>query len=283
MEEEYNNKTIEIIINLIKIYNSNEDEFNDYEIYKSGIRYLLGQTLRQLIIPKSKHYLSYEASKLWRRISLVSDERIFEKYYTDRVCHNNELAVEVKTYKGASNTPRKRNLNKDDTFSFREVFHDDHIIPMNMIVKQLLELEDLNRSNVMDIIKNISICRMLKSEDRRIKEKRKRTFNELEIVEKLYSKYGIYVINYKYSLINPDFLYEFDESIHLRIPKVLVKSYEPHPEEHGDKLVELYNGMITDVYTDENGILYSITNNNLLIQYVTMQQELIGHASYTID
>jgi hypothetical protein len=57
---------------------------------------------------------------------------------------------------------------------------------------------------------------------------------------------------------------------------LIVKRFIPHPEENGYKSVELFNEMIIDVYKDEEGTLFSITNDDELIKYVVIQQELIG-------
>jgi len=276
MNDIYNKEDIQIVMNLLHINKAKRDNDNYYYIHINYIKYLLGQTIRCITIPEEKFYLSYEAKKLWDKIRINTNDNIFKYYYNNTVKYNNEIPIEVKTYKGASSKPIERILKKGDCFHFREVFHDDHIIPMKLIVKRLFDLEKPDYDKVMSILKNISICRMLKIEDRRIKERSKRPFNESEIVEKLYSRYGIYLIDYKYSLIDLDFIYKFDESIHLRIPKLIVKRFIPHPEENGYKSVELFNEMIIDVYKDEEGTLFSITNDDELIKYVVIQQELIG-------
>ena len=54
------------------------------------------------------------------------------------------------------------------------------------------------------------------------------------------------------------------------VPRLLIKHQLPHPEYYGEILVELLNGMITDVYTDEeDGRLFSITNDEELIHYLS--------------
>lgn len=58
------------------------------------------------------------------------------------------------------------------------------------------------------------------------------------------------------------------KSVSMIVPKNLVKNHLPHPEYYGESIVELENGMFTDVYTDEVGELYSITNNQELIRYL---------------
>lgn len=56
--------------------------------------------------------------------------------------------------------------------------------------------------------------------------------------------------------------------VRLYIPKDLIKSEDEHPEEYGEMIVYLKNNMWTDVYIDDNGEYYSLTNDEELIKYV---------------
>jgi hypothetical protein len=58
------------------------------------------------------------------------------------------------------------------------------------------------------------------------------------------------------------------DTIKLYIPMELIKSEDEHPEEYGCKIVTLQNGMWTDVYQDDDGLYYSLTNDDRLIAYV---------------
>lgn len=61
-----------------------------------------------------------------------------------------------------------------------------------------------------------------------------------------------------------------EKSIQAIVPRLLVKHQLPHPEPYGEILVELLNGMVIDVYTDEEtGLLFSITNDEDLIEYLS--------------
>jgi hypothetical protein len=57
-------------------------------------------------------------------------------------------------------------------------------------------------------------------------------------------------------------------SIEVVVPKSLIKAYYPHPEPYGEAIVELANGMVTDIYTRDNGEIFTITNDNALIKYL---------------
>ena len=70
------------------------------------------------------------------------------------------------------------------------------------------------------------------------------------------------------------------KSIEVVVPRMLIKHHLPHPETYGESLVELLNGMITDVYTNDNGDLFTMTNNTSLIEY--LKQNSIEEAYYEL-
>jgi len=53
------------------------------------------------------------------------------------------------------------------------------------------------------------------------------------------------------------------------VPRHLIKHHLPHPEMYGESIVELENGQVTDVYTDLKGQLYTPTNNEAIIKYLS--------------
>ncbi|MFA6661814.1 MAG: hypothetical protein WCS56_02120 [Bacilli bacterium] len=55
------------------------------------------------------------------------------------------------------------------------------------------------------------------------------------------------------------------------VPKVLVKGHFPHPEDWGESMVVFLNGMYTDVFTDEKGFLFTMTNDEDLTNYIEDQ------------
>ena len=52
------------------------------------------------------------------------------------------------------------------------------------------------------------------------------------------------------------------------VPRSLVVAHMPHPEPYGESIVVLKNNMTTDVYTDDQGRLFTETNNLKLIKYL---------------
>ena len=58
------------------------------------------------------------------------------------------------------------------------------------------------------------------------------------------------------------------KSIKMIVPRILIRKHLPHPEAYGESIVELVNGMVTDVFTSEKGDLITETNDQLIIKYL---------------
>mgnify|MGYP000403941276 CR=1 FL=1 len=60
------------------------------------------------------------------------------------------------------------------------------------------------------------------------------------------------------------------KSIEIIVPRNLIKKFYPHPESYGDGdyVVDLVNGMHTDVFYREEGDFITITNDRELISYL---------------
>ena len=59
-------------------------------------------------------------------------------------------------------------------------------------------------------------------------------------------------------------------SIEVLVPRNVIKKFHPHPEPYGDGdyVVDLINGMFTDVFYREEGHFFTITNDDALIAYL---------------
>lgn len=64
------------------------------------------------------------------------------------------------------------------------------------------------------------------------------------------------------------------KSIEIKVPRNLIQKFYPHPEPYGDGdyVVDLINGMYTDVFYREEGDFITITNNKELISYLKKNQ-----------
>jgi hypothetical protein len=159
-----------------------------------NIKYLLNQLLRQFDTPKERLHISKEAQKLWQ--SIMGDEDINKYYYREKVTVKYGGAI-IQEYKGSeSESYSERTLKERDTFIFKDVFHLEHIVPVSIIIKKLTALDEteLTYENVDRILSQIHICRMLKKEDRDIKEKYARPESYDEVIKKIYHKHGIYLV-----------------------------------------------------------------------------------------
>lgn len=60
------------------------------------------------------------------------------------------------------------------------------------------------------------------------------------------------------------------KSIEMKVPRNLIQKFYPHPEPYGDGdyVVDLINGMYTDVFYREEGDFITITNDKELISYL---------------
>ena len=60
------------------------------------------------------------------------------------------------------------------------------------------------------------------------------------------------------------------KSIEIKVPRNLIRKFYPHPEPYGDGsyVVDLINGMYTDVFYREEGDFITITNDYKLISYL---------------
>lgn len=208
------NVAIDIIITFLKnwhSYNENgtnyeylgapTDKYNTERINLWAPRYLLGQILRQ--IPVTKKHVSDAAQELWNQLT---DEDIWKYNYQDKVQTKNE-DVTVKKYKGASKTPEdKKGKAVGDSFIFREVFHDEHIIPIAVIIDELLDLKDseieITPEKVAEIIDKICICRITKEEDRKIKPRYKRSPKLSEAYETAYKPHNVKITSLEEELKN---------------------------------------------------------------------------------
>jgi len=188
------NKVLDIIIefvNAVKNEDRIEFEKNDklYSIFSA--KYLLGQIIRQYEIPKNHYYISKEAKAKWETLS---NEDIWKYTHRNIVKCSAKREIEIKIFNGNQKEPEVKKIKAGEKFVFNDVFHDEHIIPVNMIIKELKKIEKLSYSNVEEVLDKIYICRMLKEEDRSIEEKSKRPFDVKEVIDKIYKPKGIKIL-----------------------------------------------------------------------------------------
>ncbi len=176
-------KVVNIIIEFLngcknegRIVDDNKDEYCAI----TNCHYLLGQIIRNYHIEYNHYFISENALDLWKKIT---DEPFFHYWYRDKVLMTKEESIIVYEYVGNSKKFNERLLKKGDKFTFRDVFHDEHIVPIKMILDELLSLDSPNYDNVKKILDKIYICRMLKSEDRKLVNKYNRSTDINEVLK----------------------------------------------------------------------------------------------------
>lgn len=183
-------KLIKILTRSVVNDSKIESEYNGDCLVMGNTKYILNQTLRQMTLPDDNIYISNKAYELWQKISPKNYD-IREVNYKQKVICENDEPIKVKVYKGSNSTPEKEELTlqKGVEFVYNDVFHEDHIIPVSQIIKKLCELEKANKltnENILKILNSITICKMLKSEDRDIHERSKRPQSTDEIIDRIY-------------------------------------------------------------------------------------------------
>lgn len=150
-------------------------------------KYIFNQILRHIWINPENVFVSEEALALSTKLEI--EDEIFNYHYREKVTCNNEDPIELRIYKGASNDylVNQFGKTKNKYFTFRDIFHIDHIIPISTIVEKLMSInlskdKEVIYRDVDSILNNISICYLTKKEDRELnkigKSKRYDTLDE---------------------------------------------------------------------------------------------------------
>lgn len=177
-----------VIIKSIQILLSALKNMDDHR----GLCYLLGQSIRQYDVPKENHHVSEAANNLWKKLTQGSIDNF---HYRDTVkCDNLKIECKVKSYIGNSSKEKEKTLHPNETFVFRELFHEDHVIPVSIIIKNLLKLPDIDEKSIKDCLDKMHLCVLLKEEDRKIGRTRNRGNDCEQIIRDVYNKAGIYLV-----------------------------------------------------------------------------------------
>lgn len=192
----------EVILNtvlcLLSGYKKMRDEGSKKEI--DGLRYLLGQSIRQYNIPKEKYHISVGAKQRWEELS---DDKIENYWYRKQVtCNKLHSPKLYRLYKGSENEGKERILKPGDSFTFRDMFHEEHIIPVKLILNKMINItNNINMSVIKELLESMHMCIILKEEDRFINQELGKTANRTnnfeENVKNIYNKCGITLVPYE--------------------------------------------------------------------------------------
>lgn len=171
---------------------------NYFEDCKNSLNYLINQTVRQFHLDSSHFFVSKEANKCWNEI-VADGQRIEDCFFGEIIeCKDVEHPEKYPRYVGANKRGSSTCLfhrKGKCYFKFNDLFHCEHIVPVCQIVDALLGLDNPSDSSVNEILSQIYICKMLKKEDRDIKEKSKRgdDLNYMRIYKTIYHDAGIII------------------------------------------------------------------------------------------
>jgi hypothetical protein len=175
-----NEAIIKAIENLLLAYHEPDNNTGD-------LKYLIGQLIRKYDIPADNCHVSKAAMVRWNE--LTSNGNIKDFHYKDKViCCNLENDKDFILYKGASKEGDIITLSKNDSFEFRQMFHEDHVIPVSMIFAELKKSTDIKSDKIKCILDKMHLCIILKEEDRKIGRTKGRSMDFDKTISHVYKE-----------------------------------------------------------------------------------------------
>ncbi len=197
---EQQNKVLDIIIRLLDGIRSGntltETCADGDQIALNSCNYLLNQVIRQYAVARDHIFVSEKAMECWAKIR--SDD-ITRYTYRDRIVKNTDAYVTVDKYKGGEKRPYKCDceLKYGDQFTYNDVFTDEHVVTVSNIIAELSSLPVCDYDAVKKVLDDrLYICKMLKSEDREIENRKTRSLDYREVIVNDYEDAGITVVGF---------------------------------------------------------------------------------------
>ena len=186
-----NEALINSILSLLDEYNNEKAKTHPDKSVVDSLRYLIGQIIRHYDIPVVNYHLSRDAQDRWKRLST---DNIMNYHYTDTViCDKLSKTSEYDIYKGASKKGISVPFSKGSKFQFRQMFHEDHVVPVSMILNEMLGIP-ANKYIIENLLNRMHICILLKEEDRRIPKIKGRSLDYKEVIDNIYKPAGINLV-----------------------------------------------------------------------------------------
>lgn len=185
-----NDAIINSIITLLEAYNKALSDKSNQGIRNSNsLKYLINQSIRQYDIPPNNLHVSEKALKQWKDLTT---SKIEDYHYNDKVICDNQIKTKsIKLYKGANGKGNYKKLSLGDSFKFNAIFHEDHVIPVSLILKEIVKLEIINYNSIKDILDMMHICVILKEEDRKLGRTKERDIDFNKTIVDVYNKNGV--------------------------------------------------------------------------------------------
>lgn len=157
-----------------------------------SLRYLLGQSIRQYDISPNNCHITQAAKERWDEIS---NDNIKKYQYRDVVvCNNLQVPTPFKLFIGANGRGNPTTLRSGSTFVFRQMFHEDHVIPVSLILNEMITKRIVDRQEIKNLLDMMHLCILLKEEDRIIGRTKGRTIDYWANVKNVYNPNGILII-----------------------------------------------------------------------------------------
>ena len=106
------------------------------------------------------------------------------------------MARVLESYRGNENKPTEKTVEKDGKIKYNNVFHNEHVIPIKVIIQKLQVCDLDDREAVKEILDKIHISRITKEEDKKLKPKSNRPCDYDTVVKDIYKPNGITIVGY---------------------------------------------------------------------------------------
>ena len=186
-----NDAIIKSILCLLTEYKTEMAKPNYDKDSLGSLRYLLGQSIRQYDIPVQNHLMSQAAHSRWTELTTAN---IMNYHYRDIVvCDNLSKPVQHALFNGSKKRGTLTTLTKGYKFHFREMFHEDHVIPVSMILDEMIKMQAVDYLSIESLLNQMHICVLLKKEDRKIGRTRNRSLKFQKTIRDVYNTENIYL------------------------------------------------------------------------------------------
>lgn len=137
---------------------------------KIDYKYLLGQSVRQYIVPEKNWHLSKGAKTQWEKMTDKDDIVDFSYHEMISITEDGE----IESFQGTKQTESKLiKYKKGEKYAFITFFIVEHTIPVSDFLDVLLKMP-IEKSTIEEVLDKIHLTRLLKKEDRSIKRERTR-------------------------------------------------------------------------------------------------------------
>jgi hypothetical protein len=191
---EKNKAIIEVILCLLKVYKMGMGlpESSGRESILKSLKYLIPQTIRQYDLPRTHYHLSVAAKRRWDKLS---SEDIMQQHSQDHVdCDKLEgISITCLLFVGAKKEGTPAEITEDG-FTFRQMFQQDHVVPVSMIFKQMLQMGNADAGTIRRLLNKMHICTILQEEDHMIGKTKGRCLDYRKTIDDVYTPAGIKLV-----------------------------------------------------------------------------------------